>query len=108
MRTEYQFYLMHSKGTHKIICRFKKILESGFKNCCLFGVYDGHGGSQCCNFLKEYLFTYLLNDSNFTTDTVLSLKRSFKEIDQKFLERIQQTTPLDCSGSCAIVLLVLG
>lgn len=88
--------------------RFKKIVDAGFKNCCLFGIYDGHGGSQCCNFLKEYLFSYMLNEEGFTHNTIETLKRAFRDVDNQFVEKIQKVHPLDCSGSCAIVLLILG
>ena len=83
-------------------------MEAGHKNCCLFGIYDGHGGSQCCNFLKEYLFSYILNEDGFTKTTIETLKRAFVEVDLQFIEKIQKVHPLDCSGSCAIVLLILG
>lgn len=82
-------------------------MDAGFKNCCLFGIYDGHGGNQCCNYLKDYLFTFILNEETFCNDTVESMKRSFKQLDNQFIEKVSKTTPVDCSGSCAITLLVL-
>lgn len=98
---------MLNSGKFWLKSRFKSILEAGYKNCCLFGIYDGHGGNQCCNYLKEYLFSHILNEETFCTDPVESMKKSFKDLDVQFMDKIQKTHPLDCSGSCAVVLMVL-
>ena len=70
-------------------------------------MYDGHGGNKCCNYLKECLFSFILNEDTFTGDPVESLKRSFRLLDTQFMDKMVKVHPLDCSGSCAIVLLVL-
>lgn len=28
--------------------------------CSFFGIYDGHGGSQCAEFLRDYLHQFVL------------------------------------------------
>ena len=87
--------------------RFKKITENGHKNCCLFGIFDGHGGNQCCNYLKEYLFSWILSDENFTTNTQKSISESFQNLDLEFLEKAYKQSPIDTSGSTALVMLIL-
>jgi len=32
----------------------KKYLDH-WPNCCIFAIYDGHGGSKCADFLRENL-----------------------------------------------------
>ena len=73
----------------------------------MFGVYDGHGGADCCNFLKENLHNYLLTKYR-TKGLEDIIKGSFAEIDQDFLKRAQKDFYVDTSGSCALVLLVIG
>lgn len=29
--------------------------------CSFFGIYDGHGGSQCAEFLRDYLHQFVRN-----------------------------------------------
>ena len=33
--------------------------------CSFFGVYDGHGGHSCADFLRDYLHQFIIQDSNF-------------------------------------------
>ena len=33
--------------------------------CSFFGVYDGHGGSACAEFLRDHLHHYVVNESSF-------------------------------------------
>lgn len=45
--------------------------------CHFFGVFDGHGGEECADFLKENLHKYVINQSSFPTDPVSALKSAF-------------------------------
>jgi serine/threonine protein phosphatase PrpC len=38
--------------------------EYRYCQCNMFAVYDGHGGADCCNYLKENLHSYSLNNLN--------------------------------------------
>jgi serine/threonine protein phosphatase PrpC len=35
--------------------KHKEINESSWPKCSFFGVYDGHGGNVCADFLRDYL-----------------------------------------------------
>lgn len=86
--------------------RFENLQSKGVSHCSMFGVYDGHGGAECCNFQKENQHNYLLNKYNvskFEENT----KKAFKEIDTDFLRKAQKDFYVDTSGSCAQVLLVV-
>ncbi|KAG6753699.1 hypothetical protein POTOM_041696 [Populus tomentosa] len=43
---------------------------------CMFGIFDGHGGSRAAEYLKEHLFENLLKHPQFITDTKLALSTS--------------------------------
>lgn len=86
--------------------RFENLQSKNINQCSMFGVYDGHGGADCCNFLKENLHNYLLTKYKETNIEDVIIK-SFKEIDLDFLKRAQKDFYVDTSGSCAQVLLVV-
>lgn len=97
---------MPSRGTLLVI-RFEGLVSKGINNCSLFAIYDGHGGPECCNFLKERMHSYLLTNldpKNYQS----TLKRSCMEIDEEFLKKARGELGVDTSGSCALALIVVG
>lgn len=87
--------------------RFENLSKLGVKSCSMFAIYDGHGGAECCNFLKENLHNQLLTSYNLT-DTRSSIKNAFHKLDSDFFKKARGTYNCDTSGSCAIVFLVVG
>ncbi|KAJ6376067.1 hypothetical protein OIU77_000939 [Salix suchowensis] len=51
---------------------------------CMFGIFDGHGGSRAAEYLKEHLFENLLKHPQFITDTKLALSESYQQTDVDF------------------------
>jgi len=77
--------------------------------CSFFGVYDGHGGTACADFLRDNLHQFVIRDSHFPKNPVEALKCGFAEAERKFTELAQQGNyEIDRSGSCAIVTLIVG
>jgi hypothetical protein len=87
--------------------RFENLVSSQVKSCSMFAIYDGHGGSDCCNFLKENLHTYLLSSYN-DKDLRGSIKSSCLKLDSDFFKKARNEFYCDTSGSCALALLVIG
>lgn len=75
--------------------------------CSFFGVYDGHGGANCADFLRDNLHHYVIKDSNFPHKPKDALRNGFIQAENAFLENSQKET-LDRSGSCANVVLIVG
>lgn len=73
----------------------------------MFAIYDGHGGSDCCNFLKENMHSYILNNYN-ERDMRGSIKNSCSKLDTDFFKKARADYMCDTSGSCALALLVIG
>ena len=74
-----------------------------------FGIYDGHGGSKCAEFLRDYLHQFVIRDPNFPKNPKEAIKNGFKQAEDKFLEIWHNEQEiLDKSGSCAIVVLIVG
>lgn len=85
--------------------KFRKS-QKKMSNCAMFSVFDGHGGTDCCNFLKENLHNKILADLDLHEDFDNSLKRIFAEVDQTYLKRAIKKKQ-NYSGSCANCLFVL-
>ena len=73
-----------------------------------FGIFDGHGGEGCSEFLKDNFLNYLLENKNFPFDIKLSLNETFEKIEEAFFKQKCSTTleQSDRSGSCALVSLI--
>lgn len=78
--------------------------------CSFFGIYDGHGGSLCADFLRDQLHTYVIKDPNFPRNPVEALKKGFEKAESDFILQRAMTRNfeiIDRSGSCAVVALIV-
>jgi len=95
-----------------IILNIVKPSNSTYKgewpNCSFFGIYDGHGGSKCADFLKDKLHKFIIGNRNFPQDPERALREGFEEAELEFLEFAQSFKLVEQSGSCAIVALIIG
>lgn len=67
--------------------RFANLLTQGVNQCSMFAVYDGHGGDDCCNYLKEQFHTYALE--NFSSKNMdKNLKTSALRLDKDFADKV--------------------
>ena len=77
-----------------------------------FGIYDGHGGSMCSEFLRDCLHKLILNDTNFPENVELAIRNGFFNAEKNFLNEIaldpnDTNVITDRSGSCAVVVLIV-
>ncbi|XP_010261585.1 PREDICTED: probable protein phosphatase 2C 76 [Nelumbo nucifera] len=73
---------------------------------CLFGIFDGHGGSRAAEFLKEHLFENLMKHPQFISDTKLAISETYQQTDRDFLEAESNTFRDD--GSTASTAVMVG
>ena len=73
-----------------------------------FGIFDGHGGEECSEFLKNNYMNYLVENANFPFDIKLSMIESFQKIEDDFfkLKCKDNLEDSDKSGSCALVSVI--
>ena len=76
-----------------------------------FGIYDGHGGNGCAEFLKDNLHKFIANDKNFPENISESIYSGFYKAEKEFLNNfaINKNTNIikDKSGSCALIMLLI-
>ena len=77
-------------------------------SCSFFGVYDGHGGSKCADYLRDNLHQIIIKDPNFPFNAVEAIFNGFKQAELNFTKLAQDSDPKDFSGSCAIVVLLIN
>ena len=78
--------------------------KNPWPNCSFFGLYDGHGGSAACDFLRDNLHKYIINDKYFPSNPQKAIANGFIYAEKIFFKNY---TGLDSSGSCAIVVLII-
>jgi protein phosphatase 2C family protein 2/3 len=59
--------------------------SENWPKCSFFGVYDGHGGSACAEFLRDNLHHYVIKEDLFPWDPVAAIREGFKKAEARFL-----------------------
>ena len=74
-----------------------------------FGVFDGHAGNKCAEFLRDNLLNYICNNDFFPNDIPNAIKYGFKKIDEDYLKNYAFINKklIDNSGSCGLILLII-
>ncbi|KAL4594926.1 putative protein phosphatase 2C 76 isoform X2 [Castanea sativa] len=72
---------------------------------CLFGIFDGHGGSRAAEYLKEHLFENLMKHPKFIIDTKLAISETYQQTDAAFLDSERDTYRDDGSTASTAVLV---
>ncbi|KAH6828070.1 Protein phosphatase 2C family protein [Perilla frutescens var. hirtella] len=75
------------------------------QSVCLFGIFDGHGGSRAAEFLKEHLFENLTKHPEFITNTKVAISETYRKTDKDFLDSEKETFRDDGSTASTAVLV---
>jgi len=94
-----------------VVSQIKKPASSKLKTwpkISYFGIFDGHGGEGCSEFLKNNFLNYLIENKNFPFDIKTSLNETFEKVEEEFFKQKCSSTleQSDRSGSCALVSLL--
>ena len=75
-----------------------------------FGVFDGHAGNKCAEFLRNNLINYIINNNHFPNNIPEAIKHGFKKIDEDYLTKhaFINNKLEDNSGSCGLILLLVN
>jgi len=74
----------------------------------LFGVFDGHGGTRCAQFLKQSLATAVKQSIAGSSDSVEeALRRAFLDVDNQFCQDEAGGDARE-EGSTAVVVVIVG
>lgn len=73
-----------------------------------FGVYDGHGGTACADFLRDNLHQFVIRQPCFPSNVKEAISAGFLAAEKAFLTKAKEGEDIDRSGSCAIVVMIVG
>ena len=76
-----------------------------------FGIFDGHGGEGCSNFLNANFHSFLFNSQYFPGYPIQAVKEAFINVEKAFMQQAidkNSNTLVDKSGSCACVMLIIN
>lgn len=82
--------------------------------CSFFGVYDGHGGHACAEYLRDNLHHFVIKEDSFPWNPKEAILKGFQKAEDRFMEMCLGTdengnpTLIERSGSCAIVAMIVA
>ncbi|KAE9621440.1 putative protein-serine/threonine phosphatase [Lupinus albus] len=82
-----------------------KTSKIGGRSICLFGIFDGHGGSRAAEYLKDHLFDNLMKHPKFLADAKLALSETYQQTDADFLNAEKDTFRDDGSTASTAILV---
>lgn len=75
-------------------------------DCAFFGVYDGHGGSQCSRYVKENLHRNILSHPSLMSNSLEAISSGVAATEATFLNLCDES--LATSGCVCAVVLIRG
>ncbi|OAY78599.1 putative protein phosphatase 2C 59, partial [Ananas comosus] len=72
----------------------------------LFGVFDGHGGARAAEYVKQHLFSNLIKQPKFISDTKSAIASAYSETDLEFLK--SENNENRDAGSTASTAVLVG
>ena len=76
-----------------------------------FGIFDGHGGETCSEYLRDNLHDLICHNNNFFPENIPeAIKLAFEKAEKNFIEKYalnKNKEMIDKSGSCAVILLIV-
>ncbi|KAL9240523.1 hypothetical protein vseg_014731 [Gypsophila vaccaria] len=82
-----------------------KMTNFNGKTVCLFGIFDGHGGSRAAAYLKQHLFENLIKHPQFLMNTKSVICETYKQTDMDFLDAEKDSSRDDGSTASTAVLV---
>ena len=79
-------------------------------NISFFGIYDGHGGNNCSEFLQENFHKFLFESDYFPLYTLQAINEAYSTAEEEFKKKAYDPKSgklLDKSGSCSITTLII-
>ncbi|CAG9313709.1 unnamed protein product [Blepharisma stoltei] len=83
-----------------------KVFEDNWPNCSYFGLFDGHGGNGCSNFLRDNLHQFIIESHHFPLAPHKAINEALARAESEFMKISKETN--DKSGSCAVIALIVG
>ena len=83
---------------------------TNWPNVSFFGIFDGHAGNKCSEYLKNNLHNFIISAKSFPIDVVKSIDTGFKTCEKNYMKLIHnkgKNQYYDYSGSCALITIII-
>ena len=78
-------------------------------NVSFFGIYDGHAGNKCADYLKTHLHNIIFRSSFFPNNPLKAIEDGFKELEKNYNNSIYKNKIYtDFSGSCSLITIIIN
>ncbi|XP_028753190.1 probable protein phosphatase 2C 9 isoform X2 [Neltuma alba] len=105
-QVKYGFSLVKGKANHPMEdYHVAKFVQARGQELGLFAIYDGHLGDSVPAYLQKNLFSNILNDEDFWTDTARSIVKAYEATDKAILSH---SPDLGRGGSTAVTAIVIN
>ena len=74
------------------------------KSVSFFGLFDGHCGKNCSDYLKKNLLSFIINNNNFPKNPLKSIENGFLKAEKDFFTEFKN----DFSGCCVLICLIIN
>ena len=64
--------------------------EQDWPKIQIFAVYDGHGGNQCAEYLKEHLHNEIIMQPDFPHNINAAILKGAHRTDDKYINHVYQ------------------
>lgn len=89
----------------------RKTMEDQHTAVCqsipFFGVYDGHGGTQCAEFLRENLHGFVMSHPDVAKEPEKALRESVSRAEAAFMEKCRSER-IESGSTVALAIIVNG
>jgi len=68
----------------------KSNIDIDWPQICFFGVFDGHGGSACADYLRDNLHNFVVQNEQFPQNPIEAINQGFRECERNFLSLVEQ------------------
>ncbi|GKU93090.1 hypothetical protein SLEP1_g6718 [Rubroshorea leprosula] len=100
------FHWVKGKSNHPmedyVVSEFKQLNDNELG---LFAIFDGHLGHDVAKYLQTHLFSNILKEGDFMTETEDAIKRAYHSTDAEILD---QTVHLGRGGSTAVTAILIN
>ena len=86
----------------------QKTIHRTWPKMSYFGIFDGHGGETCSEYLKNNFLNILVENKNFPFDIKTALIETFEKLEEEFYNQNKNKPKeeIDNSGSCGLVAIM--
>ncbi|XP_057429994.1 probable protein phosphatase 2C 9 [Lotus japonicus] len=103
---KYGFSLVKGRANHPMEdFHVAKIIQNKGQELGLFAIYDGHLGDSVPAYLQKHLFSNILKEEDFWTDTNSSIIKAYETTDEAILSH---SSDLGVGGSTAVTAILLN